>query len=148
MAVIVGASLFGCSSSRHPAPVAPAPAPAPASKPAPADSNGISGDTRIDAILERSCYSCHSNGGSAPWRATVSHSYLSAGRGRDQLNFSVWPTYDVRKRRTALKAIEKSITSATMPPGDYTALDHSARLSADDKQALLEWVSQTQKSIH
>jgi hypothetical protein len=29
-----------------------------------------------------------------------------------------------------------------MPPGDYTVLDHSARLSEDQKQALLKWAAQ------
>jgi hypothetical protein len=28
-----------------------------------------------------------------------------------------------------------------MPPGDYIALDHAARLSEDQKQVLLKWVA-------
>jgi hypothetical protein len=45
------------------------------------------------------------------------------------LNFSDWQTYGEQKRAEALKNIERSISAGSMPPGDYTALDHSARLT-------------------
>ncbi len=125
----------GCSSSQQ---TAPAPSAAASNS-----SNGISGDPRIDAILEKSCFSCHANGGSAPWYAAVSPTYLAAGSARNVLNFSAWPTYDAQKKGAELKSIAKSVSSGSMPPGDYTALDHSARLSEDEKQALLNWVSQS-----
>ena len=47
-----------------------------------------------------------------------------------------------RKKSEALKNIEASVSGGSMPPGDYTALDHSARLTDDEKQALLKWASQ------
>jgi uncharacterized membrane protein len=135
LSVLLGALAAGCSSSQQ---TAAARSPA-----ANSSSNGISADPRIDAILEKSCYTCHATGGSAPWYAAVSPTYLAAGSARNVLNFSVWPAYDAQKKVAELKSIAQSVSSGSMPPGDYTALDHSARLSEDDKRALLDWVSQT-----
>src|SRR6266481_6864606 len=124
----------GCSSSTTTAPEAPA--------------NTVSNNQQVNAILESSCYECHSTGGSAPWYAAVSPTYLAANSARGVLNFSDWQTYDVQKRSEALKSIETSVNGGSMPPGDYTALDHSARLTDDEKQALLKWASQPALAAH
>jgi hypothetical protein len=64
------------------------------------------------------------------------------------LNFSDWQTYDAQKRSAALKSIEQSVSAGSMPPGDYTALDHSARLTEEQKQALLKWASHVAVPAH
>jgi len=112
----------------------------------PADA--VSADPQVNAILVQSCYECHSAGGSAPWYAAVSPTYLAANSARGALNFSDWQTYDAPKRAQALKDIEQSVSGGSMPPGDYTALDHSARLTDDQKQALLKWASQPAAPAH
>ena len=114
----------------------------------PSSSNAVSTDSQVDAILQQSCYQCHSTGGSAPWYAAVSPTYLAANSARGVLNFSDWDTYDAQKKADALKNIEQSVSTGSMPPGDYTALDHSARLTDDQKQALLKWVSQAAVPAH
>jgi len=115
---------------------------------APSSTNAVSTDPQVNALLERSCYECHSTGGSAPWYAVVSPTYLAANSARGVLNFSDWQTYDAQKRAEALKKIEQSVSAGSMPPGDYTALDHSARLTDDQKQALLSWASQPAAPAH
>lgn len=107
-----------------------------------AQGTGVSSDLQVNGILENSCYSCHSTGGSAPWYAAISPTHLAANSARKVLNFSDWQTYDTDKQAAELKSIEESVSSGSMPPGDYTALDHSARLSDDQKQTLLKWASQ------
>ena len=102
----------------------------------------------MNAILQKSCYECHSTGGSAPWYAAVSPTYLAANSARGVLNFSDWQTYDAQKKSEVLKNIENSVNGGSMPPGDYTALDHSARLTDDEKQVLLKWASQTAIPAH
>ena len=109
--------------------------------PAAASANVLSTGPQVTAILERSCYECHSTGGSAPWYAAVSPTYIAANSARGVLNFSDWQTYDAEKRAAELKSIEQSVSAGSMPPGDYTALDHSARLTEDQKQALLKWAA-------
>ena len=140
IASIVGLALLvvGCSSSTtttlEAAPSAPA--------------NAVSNNQQVNAILESSCYECHSTGGSAPWYAAVSPTYLSANSARGVLNFSDWQTYVAQKRTDELKSIAQSVSGGSMPPGDYTALDHSARLSEEQKQILLTWASQPAIPAH
>ncbi|MFZ0889111.1 MAG: heme-binding domain-containing protein [Candidatus Binataceae bacterium] len=112
--------------------------------PAPAVTQGtdVSSDFQVNAILENSCYSCHSTGGSAPWYAAISPTYLAASSARRALNFADWQTFDHDRKAAELKSIEQSVSSGSMPPGDYTALDRSARLSDDQKRTLLKWASQ------
>ena len=114
----------------------------------PSSTNTVSTDSQVNTILQKSCYQCHSTGGSAPWYAAVSPTYLAANSARGVLNFSDWQTYDAQKKSESLKNIEASVNGGSMPPGDYTALDHSARLSDDDKQALLKWASQPAIPAH
>jgi uncharacterized membrane protein len=114
----------------------------------PSSTNTVSADSQVNTILQKSCYQCHSTGGSAPWYAAVSPTYLAANSARGVLNFSDWQTYDAQKKSEALKNIEASVNGGSMPPGDYTGLDHSARLTDDDKQALLKWASQPAIPAH
>jgi hypothetical protein len=136
-ALIAGLALVvvGCSSSQPPS--AP-----------PSSTNEVGADPHLYAILQQSCYQCHSTGGSAPWYAAVSPTYLAANSARGVLNFSDWQTYDAQKKADALKSIQQSVSAGSMPPGDYTALDHSARLTDDQKQALLNWTSQSAIPAH
>jgi hypothetical protein len=106
-----------------------------------ASANAVSTDPQVSAILESSCYECHSTGGSAPWYAAVSPTYLAANSARGVLNFSDWQTYNTQKRAAELKSIEQSVSAGSMPPGDYAVLDHSARLTEEQKQTLLKWAS-------
>jgi len=122
--------ISGCSSSRK--------MPAPAAE----QDTGVSSDPQVNAILVSSCYSCHSTGGSAPWYAAISPTYLAANSARRALNFSDWQTYDDGRKAAELKSIQRSVSSGSMPPGDYTALDHSARLTDEQKQTLLKWASE------
>jgi len=121
--------IAGCSSSQQPASAA-------------APATDVSTDPQVNAILQSACFQCHSSAGSAPWYAAVSPTYLAANSARGVLNFSDWQTYDGEKRAAEVKSIEQAVNGGSMPPGDYTALDHSARLSDDQKQVLLKWAAQ------
>jgi uncharacterized membrane protein len=121
--------IAGCSSSQQPASTE-------------AHTTDVSTDPQVNAILQSSCFQCHSSTGSAPWYAAVSPTYLAANSARGVLNFSDWQTYDAEKRAAELKSIEQAVSGGSMPPGDYTALDHRAQLSDDQKQILLKWAAQ------
>jgi uncharacterized membrane protein len=136
--MILGLLIAGCSSSQQTT----------TSETTPAPTNAISNDSQVNTVLQKSCYECHSTGGTAPWYAAVSPTYLAANSARGVLNFSDWQTYDAQKKADALKSIEASVNGGSMPPGDYTALDHSARLTDDEKQALLKWASPPAMPAH
>jgi hypothetical protein len=114
----------------------------------PTSANAVSTDPQVNAILAQSCYECHSSGSSAPWYAAISPTYLDSNSARAVLNFSDWQTYDAQKKTQALKNIEQSVSAGSMPPGDFTALDHSARLTDNQKQALLKWASEAAMPAH
>ena len=118
------------------------------SAPVSGSANSLSADAQVNVAIEQSCYQCHSTGGKAPWYAAVSPTYLAANSARKVLNFSDWQTYDDQKKAEAVKNIEQSVQSGSMPPGDYTALDHSARLTDEQKQALLKWAATPTGSAH
>src|SRR5579863_5286658 len=105
--VVLAILIAGCSSSEN----ATAPA-----ETASSSANPISSDPHVDAILKSSCYECHSSGGSAPWYAAVSPTYLAANSARGVLNFSDWQTYDAQKKTDALKNIEQTVSGGSMPP--------------------------------
>jgi hypothetical protein len=134
VAGIFSSMATGCSDAR--------PASGPADAGSTTASRGVSTDPRVNAVLVRSCYNCHSTEGSTPWYAAISPTRLAANSARKVLNFSEWGTYDAPTRASALAGITQSVSSGSMPPGDYTILDHSARLTEEDKQMLLEWASQ------
>src|SRR5579864_7455383 len=73
----------------------------------PSPSNTVSADSKVNTILQKSCYQCHSTGGSAPWYAAVSPTYLAANSARGVLNFSDWQTYNADQKAAALKSIEE-----------------------------------------
>jgi uncharacterized membrane protein len=131
--------IAGCSTSQET--TAPQPT-------ASSSANAVSNDPQVSAILQSACYQCHSSAGKAPWYAAVSPTYLASNSAREVLNFSDWQTYDAEKRSAALKSIAQAVSAGSMPPGDYTALDHSARLSEDQKQALLKWAPQAALPAH
>ena len=134
--------VVGCSSSEEPS------ATSSASPTVTSSSTAVSSDPNVNAILEKSCYGCHSTGGTVPWYAAVSPTHLAASSARETLNFSEWQGYDAEKRAAEMKSIAQAVSGDSMPPGDYTALDHSARLSPDEKQALLNWASQLTAASH
>jgi uncharacterized membrane protein len=136
--VVLAVLIAGCSSSQLTT----------TSETTPASTNAVSNDSQINSILQKSCYQCHSTGGSAPWYAAVSPTYLAANSARGVLNFSDWQSYNAQKKSEALKNIEASVNGGSMPPGDYTALDHSARLTEDEKVLLIKWASQNAMAAH
>lgn len=96
---------------------------------------------RVDQILEQSCGSCHTKAGSAPWYASIAPTYIASGSAVRALNLAGWQKYTPQERVTQLAKINQALTSGSMPPHDFTLLDHAARLSEEEKKALLEWTS-------
>jgi hypothetical protein len=102
----------------------------------------IEAPSEIAAILERSCYDCHSNHTRWPWYSHISPISLEikshVKNGRNWLNFSIWKSYDEEKRRKLYEGIARSV-EWKMPPADYMLLHKAARLSPKERRALKEW---------
>jgi len=97
----------------------------------------------VRAILERSCYDCHSHRVRWPWYSRVAPvSWLVAydvAEAREHLNFSAWDRYDAKKRRENLEELWEEVEKGEMPLWYYLPMHPDARLSDADKQQLRSW---------
>lgn len=97
----------------------------------------------VHAILDRSCYDCHSNNTRWPWYAYVAPvSWLVAkdvNHGREHVNFSTWNAYDTEEKSHLLDEVYEVIDEGEMPMAIYLPLHPEAKLSDEDKQLLMNW---------
>ena len=92
---------------------------------------------KVLAILQNSCYDCHSNNTQYPWYSFIQPVawWMSSHirKGKANLNFSEFGTYSTRKQQSKLQAIVNSIKDETMPISLYALLHKSVKLTIDDK---------------
>jgi len=95
-------------------------------------------------ILQISCYDCHSNNTNYPWYSHVQPMRFLMDRdireGKEELNFSEFGSYSQRKQKNKLDRISKQVKADKMPLPSYLLLHSNAKLSADDKQEIINWV--------
>lgn len=112
----------------------------------PAVEGMIEAPPQIMAILEKSCYDCHSNHTEWPWYSYVAPvSWLIANdveHGRGHLNFTAWDTYDQRRRNHKIEEIWQEVSEGEMPLWFYLPLHPEARLSAEEVESLRVWTKQ------
>ena len=98
--------------------------------------------TDVAASLHAACYDCHSYETKWPWYAHIAPaSWLvvnDVDNGRDNFDFSKWPddSMQIAKR---LDHIHDMIDSREMPPQKYTLLHPEARLTEDQRKAIMDW---------
>ncbi len=106
---------------------------------------------RVQAILENSCYDCHSNNTRYPWYAKIQPgAWLLAShirKAKADLNFNEFGRYSRRQQRSKLKGIASNVRDGTMPLRSYTWLHKDAILSDEDKQLIIEWAGNTTDSL-
>lgn len=91
---------------------------------------------RTRELAQTACFDCHSNETTWPWYSNIAPiswwTQNHVDEGRRKLNFSEWGG----KQET--DEIVESMEDGDMPPGYYTLMHRSARLSAADEQALVD----------
>jgi hypothetical protein len=97
----------------------------------------------VAGMFRAACYDCHSEETRWPW-----YSYMApiswqiaqdVNEGRRHVNFSDWPT----KTELARKKIENmsdEIDDGDMPLKKYTLIHKDARLTADQRDELTQWL--------
>jgi hypothetical protein len=95
------------------------------------------------AIINRSCKDCHSNETVYPWYSKIQPSawFLAdhINEGRREMNFSVWNSYETRRKRRKLDEICEMVKSRAMPLPSYLWIHWDARTSDDEINILCEW---------
>ena len=94
------------------------------------------------ALAERACMDCHSNQTVWPWYSNVAPASWLVQRdvdeARQRLNFSEWGT-----RRVETDEITEIVQEGEMPPFQFLILHPEARLTAAEKQALIQGLQAT-----
>jgi len=97
----------------------------------------------VKAILNGSCADCHSNETKYPWYSKIQPSawFLKdhIDEGRREMNFSVWNTYEPRRKKRKLDEICEQIEIKEMPLPSYLWIHGEAKLSEDDIKTLCDW---------
>jgi len=99
---------------------------------------------RVTQMLHTSCYNCHSNNTDYPWYSKVQPVgwYLEnhINKGKEELNFSEFGSYSGRKQQSKLTSMISQVEDDKMPLPSYTFIHREARLSAEDKNNLVDYL--------
>lgn len=100
----------------------------------------------VKSILMISCYDCHSNNTQYPWYNKVQPiSWYLEGHikdGKEELNFSDFGSYSDRMQKAKMRSIISQVEDGKMPPPTYTFLHPEAKLTAEEKQLLANWIEE------
>jgi hypothetical protein len=101
------------------------------------------GSPNLTEVFKDACYDCHSNSTTYPIYAKISPvSFWIQGHidhGKEHLNFSEWTTYSPEKRKHKLEECIEEIERNNMPLKSYTWLHADAKMTADQKNLVIEW---------
>lgn len=97
----------------------------------------------VTAVLQRSCNDCHTNSTSYPWYSQITPVswWLKnhVEHGREHLNFSIWNTYETKRRARKLEEVCEQVESREMPLPSYTRAHRDAPLSDTEIKTLCDW---------
>ncbi|WP_159024049.1 heme-binding domain-containing protein [Formosa sp. L2A11] len=97
----------------------------------------------VKAILEETCYDCHSSHTRYPWYSDFTPvNYWMAGHvndGKKHLDFSAWDSYSNKKKDHKFEELIEMVEAKDMPLESYTITHKAARLSDADIDSVKEW---------
>lgn len=100
-------------------------------------------NTAVSRILREACYDCHSNETIYPWYANVAPvSWLvnhDVEEGRDELNFSTWADYPLKRKNHKLEEVIELIEEGEMPMPVYKITHPEARLTEEEVKLVIDW---------
>lgn len=97
----------------------------------------------VGAILSRSCADCHTNRTVYPWYSNVApFSWYLADHikdGRREVNFSVWNTYETKRKVRKLDEICEQVETGEMPLPSYLWVHYDAALKPGEAEIICNW---------
>ena len=98
----------------------------------------------VQIVFDRSCKNCHSDETKWPWYSYVAPlSWVVAHdvhEGRRAMNFSQWGNYTANKKEDRLEEICEQVTNGDMPDRKYVFVRRNARVTAEERAAICQWV--------
>lgn len=105
----------------------------------------------VSVILKKACRDCHSNNTVYPWYAEVQPVGLwlnnHVHEGKEELNFSEFGSYPIARQYKKLDDMIDEVKEGHMPISSYTLIHRDAKLSEEEKQALLNWCEDIRDTI-
>jgi hypothetical protein len=106
----------------------------------------------VQPILQNACYDCHSNNTRYPLYSYIQPAgWILANhikKGKAMLNLSDFGSYSFRRRISKLKDMVAEIEDGEMPLASYKMLHKNARLSAAEKDLIVNWIRKTADSLN
>jgi hypothetical protein len=97
----------------------------------------------VEQVLQVTCNDCHSNNTRYPWYMNVQPVawWLDdhIREGKQELNFSEFSIYSIRKQFFKLKKIKEEVEEGDMPLSSYTWIHKDAVLDSSKKKLLTNW---------
>ena len=99
--------------------------------------------TEVQQILEKYCYDCHSDKTVYVWYDKIfpvnwwikDH----IDEGKKELNFSIFNTYNARRKNKKLDEVAEQVEKGEMPLKSYTFLHTETKLTDAQKKTLIDW---------
>ncbi len=88
----------------------------------------------VNAVLENSCYGCHTNG-------------AKSEKALNKLNFSTWNENSVGKKIHKLDEISEAVVEETMPPEKFLQRFPDKKLSKEQIELLKKWAKKEGESL-
>ena len=105
----------------------------------------------ISALLQESCYNCHSNNTEYPWYNKVQPVawFLEdhINEGKEELNFNEWDAYSNRRKNSKLKSIISQVKDDEMPLATYTLIHKDAKLSNSEKTLIIDYMKNLKETL-
>lgn len=98
----------------------------------------------VKAILERSCYDCHTHYTKWPWYSYIAPTSWLVARdvknGRSNMNLSTWGDYTQKKQISKLDQICQELMDDAMPIKPYRIMHPNAALTKAEVDLICTWV--------
>ena len=105
----------------------------------------------ISALLQESCYDCHSNNTEYPWYNKVQPVawFLEdhINEGKEELNFNESDAYSNRRKNSKLKSIISQVKDDEMPLASYTLIHKDAKLSNSEKTLIIDYMKNLKETL-
>lgn len=100
--------------------------------------------SEVGHLLKVACYDCHSYNTRYPWYSYIAPVSLwiqssHIDHGREEMNFSLWGTYDADDQDHVLEECAEMVSSGSMPLNSYLWVHGDARLTDAQRDMMAEW---------
>ena len=97
----------------------------------------------VTAILQSSCYDCHSDQTVYPWYAEIAPVSFWLDEhiedGKKHFNLSAWSTYSPKRKDHKLEELIEMVEDKEMPLDSYTWMHGDAVLDNEQISSLINW---------